>query len=138
MTNRVRRPRAVLAIFLFLAASVRGTRADAESGDYSDHDDLDEAVLSCEEAVAALAACCPGFDSRSVRCIDHRYRKTSSCTGNVTEGHERPELDPGESACIRRSSCSDLVASAPSARAEVIFPRILRGDAGVTAPGACL
>ena len=137
MTNGARLPRAIFSVFLFLSVSVRVTPADAESGDYSDHDDLDEVVLSCEEAAAALAACCPGFDPRTVRCIDHRYRTTSYCTGNVSEGHERPELALDESTCIRRSSCSDLVAST-CARAQVILTQGLRADAGVAAPGACL
>ncbi len=138
MTNGVRLPKAIFAVLLFLAASVQVTRADAESGDYSDHDDLDETVLSCEEAVAALDACCPGFDPEAVRCIDHRYRKTSACTGTVSEGHERPQIDRVESACIRRSTCSQLVASTTCARALVVFTP--HTEAGVTAPrsGACL
>lgn len=139
MTPSRRPPRPLFALLLFSAMSIRATVADGDVGDYSDHDDLDEVVLSCEEAVSALAECCPGFDPHAVGCIDHRYRHTSSCTGRVSEGHDRPEINMSQSKCIRAASCDELVGTRTCERATVRF-RSRSVDAGLPSPpaGACL
>lgn len=132
--------RAVLAILFLLTVSLHESAAAAAANDFSDYDDLNGAVLSCEEAVAALAECCPGFEPQRVRCVDHRYRQTSACTGSVTEGHELPALDVATSECVRAMSCADLVAGSTCARAPLKYARLTATDAGVpsTLPGACL
>lgn len=151
MTTEMRLPKAVFAILSFFALSIRVAPAGAASGDYSNYDDLTEAVLSCEEAVSALADCCPDFNPHAVHCIDHRYRTTSACSGQVSEGHELPRLDLGASQCIRKTSCSDLVrggtcARAPSLYISASYASARPGDTGFVADaglpeplaGACL
>lgn len=114
--NHPVRTRAVLAFLSFSAVSVSATRAPAASGDFQDHEDLTEEVLSCEDAVAELAACC-GVDPHSVACVDYAYRETSSCSGHVEEGHIHPWLQIGESECVRDLSCDELLASGTCAAA---------------------
>jgi len=76
-----------------------------------------EDVLSCEEAVARLAKCCPGFDAGKVYC---RY---SGCGSEVWY----PALDLDESHCVRDSSCemlrtNDVCGRAQRAHAHVNQP----------------
>jgi hypothetical protein len=139
MSASSRSPRSFFAVLLFSALSIHVSFADGAPGDYSNYEDLDEAVLSCEEAVSALAECCPGFHAHTVRCVDHRYRHTSDCNGTVSEGHERPEIDTVQSRCIRAASCDDLLRTGTCERAIARFPT-LRPDAGLptASEGACL
>jgi hypothetical protein len=65
--------------------------------------------LDCEEAVAHLADCCPGFVSSALAC---RY-EDHGC-GGVTH----PALDIGEAACIRDERCAQLVSDRVCARAQ--------------------
>lgn len=140
MTTANLPPKAVLTLLLFLAVSVHVVPAVADSGDYSNHDDLTEAVLSCEEAVSALAECCPGFDPHGVRCVDHRYRRTG-CDGQIDEGRELPSIGVASSRCIREASCAELTTSDTCARASKLARsgRQQNPDAGPPARGgACL
>jgi len=140
MTTAITPPKAILTLLLFLAVSVHVAPAVANSGDYSNYDDLTEAVLSCEEAVSALAECCPGFDRHGVRCVDHRYRRTG-CEGQVEEGHELPSIGVASSRCIREASCAELASSDTCARASKLArsERQHNPDAGPPARGgACL
>src|SRR5258708_3572357 len=56
-----------------------------------------EDEFDCENAVAHLASCCPGFDAMSV-----------DCTYDNACGTTYPALDPTQSACIRQLSCESL------------------------------
>jgi hypothetical protein len=79
------------------------------SGDYEREDDLTFEVVSCEEAFARLEECCPGFQVPDNGCRDYRYRRTSSCNGNVQEGGTDPTFTLDESRCIREKSCEAIV-----------------------------
>lgn len=63
------------------------------------HDD----ELRCEEAVATLARCCPGYDLKRISC--HR---TDAC-GTTTA---TPQLMQEQSECIVARSCEELRRSA--------------------------
>jgi hypothetical protein len=65
------------------------------------HDEFD-----CENAVAHLAQCCPGFDASTVQC---------TFSGGCNTSY--PALDPAQSDCIRGASCETLVAQGVCARA---------------------
>jgi hypothetical protein len=56
-----------------------------------------EDEFDCENAVARLAQCCPGFDATSV-----------DCTYSPGCGNAYPALDPSQSNCILQSSCDSL------------------------------
>ena len=63
---------------------------------------VDKEELDCEQAVAHLIACCPGFDARSIVC-EHG----AGCGGSSS----RVDLNLARSGCILGASCEDLVAS---------------------------
>jgi hypothetical protein len=63
---------------------------------------VDKEELDCEQAVAHLVSCCPGFDARSIVC-----EQASGCGGSGN----RVDLNLARSACILGASCEDLVAS---------------------------
>lgn len=64
---------------------------------------LREDDLECEEAVAHLEDCCPGFDARSVSC---------SYQEGCGDGRDQTgQLSVQQSNCIQAKSCSDLIAS---------------------------
>src|SRR5262245_41666869 len=63
---------------------------------------VDKEELDCEQAVAHLVSCCPGFDARSIVC-----EQPSGCGGKANH----VDLDLGRSECILGASCEDLVAS---------------------------
>jgi uncharacterized membrane protein len=65
-------------------------------------DELSEGELDCEEAVAYLEGCCPGFSSASMSCV---YGSGPGCSGTS------PDISIPESQCIRATSCSELVES---------------------------
>jgi hypothetical protein len=59
-----------------------------------------EDELDCEEAVARLRSCCPGFSPDAVDC---RYRE--GC------GPVYPQISTADSDCIRATACETLVAT---------------------------
>jgi hypothetical protein len=65
-------------------------------------DDDDEGfrvdVIGCEEAVAHLEACCPGYDGKRVRC---NYNP-GAC------GTTYPQIRESQSDCIRSQSCDAI------------------------------
>ena len=69
-------------------------------------DALQQDELDCEEAVSYLEGCCPGFDTRALRCVD------DGCGGN------RPDISEAQSACIRAESCQELVGTGVCQRAQ--------------------
>jgi len=74
----------------------------------SDTDDNQwrEDVLSCEEAVAHLDECCPGFDLKRVQCR-YYYHIDRGC-GTDTVTHVEPDIELSDSHCIRDSNCDKL------------------------------
>ncbi|WP_394847329.1 hypothetical protein LZC95_07665 [Pendulispora brunnea] len=86
--------------------------------DRHDHDNFRGDVISCEEALAHLADCCPGFDPGRVRC---EYNYDEGCAGGSTQV-EHPTLDSDESQCIRNLECSDLIERDVCTRAQNDLP----------------
>lgn len=74
----------------------------------SDTDDNQwrEDVLSCEEAVAHLDECCPGFDVTRVQCRYYYHIDRGCTTDTVT--HVEPDIELSESHCIRNATCDKL------------------------------
>jgi hypothetical protein len=75
----------------------------------SDTDDnqFREDVLSCEEAVAHLAECCPEVQPTNVECR-YYYRRDEGCLGPDTTTRIEPDLDLRESRCIRDLTCEGI------------------------------
>jgi hypothetical protein len=75
-----------------------------------------EDEFACENAVAHLQQCCPGFTGSNIACI---YEPPPvSCGGSdpVSQG-ESPDLDLEQSACIRAATCDQLRSSGACDRA---------------------
>ncbi len=68
--------------------------------------------LVCEEALAHLQDCCPGFNPTHVGCL---YDGPGCGDPN---GFQTPDVSGDQSACIRGVSCAQLVQSGVCARAE--------------------
>jgi hypothetical protein len=62
--------------------------------------------MLCEEAVARLSSCCPGFDPGSMRCV-----YSEGC------GTTYPDLSEPDARCIAGASCAQLVANGICTRA---------------------
>jgi hypothetical protein len=88
-----RRTRALLAVLLALVVC-----------DYTASDD----EVRCEEAVARLARCCPGFDARGLDCTDN----APGCGNTV--------IDAGVGRCIERRGCAELVEDGTCDRASYL------------------
>jgi hypothetical protein len=75
----------------------------------SDTDDnqFREDVISCEEAVAHLAECCPEFRPSSAECR-YYYHRNEGCVGPDTTTRIDPDIDLRESRCIRNQTCEGL------------------------------
>ncbi len=74
-------------------------------------DELNEEELDCEEAVAYLEDCCPGFSGARLSCV---YESGAGCSATT------PDLGIRESRCIRARSCSGLVRSGVCQRAQAM------------------
>lgn len=61
-----------------------------------------EDELRCEEAVARLADCCPGFDTSRIDCAYY-----ATCNGT-----HRPDIPITEARCIAAASCATVDQSA--------------------------
>jgi hypothetical protein len=77
-----------------------------------------EEVFYCEEALARLESCCPGFSARQVTCY-HYYRESTGCDGKTTSTHEDPAIGLRDSQCILDKDCSALVTGRVCERAQV-------------------
>jgi hypothetical protein len=80
-------------------------------------------VLSCEDAVAHLAECCPQFDPHAVQCF-YSFQVLSGCGDDLSTDQVAPALSPDESACIRAMSCDALRNSTVCARAQKATPYV--------------
>jgi hypothetical protein len=70
-------------------------------------DPLRREELDCEEAVAYLQHCCPGFSGNDFRCL-----YDPGCDSSTV-----PDIGESESACIRGESCAQLQESGVCTRA---------------------
>ena len=94
-----------------------------------DDDQFREDTLTCEEALAHLQECCPGFDPAAVAC--RYYFSSDSGCGITTENKEEPAFDLPESRCIRNKSCADLVGDKVCPRAQKAVQYIDRSTTSV-------
>src|SRR5262249_22298212 len=96
-----------LGVALFLACK--------NNDDEEDDDQFREDVIWCEDAVAHLAACCPGFDPTKIACR-YYFSHTSGC-GTETTTSTEPAFTEDESKCLQHTSCHDLVTNGVCERA---------------------
>lgn len=80
-----------------------------------DNDQFREDVLRCEDALARLQSCCPGFDPSPIDC--HYFHSSEGCGGGTTD--VRPALSVDESKCIAVTSCEALVTNGICERAQL-------------------
>ena len=108
----MRRRRLLLCLMLGGMVTARAARASSSTDD----DNFRKDVVMCEEALAALNQCCPGFQPKDVRCT-YLNATYDSCSGS---GYERisPALDEAESACVLATPCASLRESGVCARAQ--------------------
>ena len=67
----------------------------------------DELELKCENAVAHIARCCPGFDPGQISCID--YHPGPGCFNSPCNGGDRnPDITAAQSQCLIGRGCDDL------------------------------
>jgi hypothetical protein len=96
--------------------------------DTEENDNFRENVMQCEDALAHLGNCCPGFDTSAPSCRNHYHEDTStSCNGissttHYEEVNEQPALNLDESKCIRSRSCDDLKQNKICERAQAARP----------------
>ena len=85
---------AVIALLLGCAPSI-------------DDNQFREDVFLCEEAVARLSKCCPGFNADAVACVYYDYVSHDACGSH--RQHSDPALTIAESLCIHDVSCEAIV-----------------------------
>ncbi len=107
-------------VVLSAIATLAVTRAASAAGVSDDPFRAD--VVDCEDAIAALVECCPGFDPSRVRC-EYRRETIGSCDASTTQT-TTPALSPDESDCIRGARCADLQARGVCARAQLATPYV--------------
>lgn len=101
---------ASLVLCMLLACSSSG------GDDEHDRNNFRKDVIECEDALAQLERCCPGFDAKPVLCnysYDHSAGCGSSSTMSIT-----PALSTQESSCIREKSCEALIGGKVCERAQ--------------------
>ena len=101
-----------LGIVAFLAC-----KSDETKNDEEDDNQFREDVIQCEEAIARLQQCCPGFDGSRVLCNYYYSLDKSSC-GPTTTDTVHPALNLGESRCVLDTTCEDLVGREVCKRAQ--------------------
>jgi hypothetical protein len=85
-----------------------------------DDEQLRDDVLDCEDAVAHLESCCPGFVAEQLACVHYQKDVATGCeTGRKSTDKEAPALDLKESQCIRAMTCDLLVLTKVCARAQL-------------------
>jgi len=69
-----------------------------------------EDEFACEDAVAHLQQCCPGFTGANIACV---YDAVAG--GCDTQGYsDNPDFDVAQSTCIRNESCTQLRSPGPT------------------------
>lgn len=76
--------------------------------------------LHCENAVAHLQRCCPGFQPGDVYCV---YAESCSVV--------YPSISEGDASCIVDSSCTTLVENGACARAMEAEPRTAEYESSI-------
>jgi hypothetical protein len=84
---------------VFVALALSPLRARSQTND----DQFREDTILCEEALAHLKTCCPGFDFSKVECS----YQNGGCDGSDS----LPSYSIGESNCLRAMSCGALESS---------------------------
>jgi hypothetical protein len=79
----------------------------------TDDDQFRQDTILCEEALAHLMTCCPGFDSSQIQCT--YYFSDDGCDDQSET--ILPSFDVAQSTCIGDTSCIALAASGICARA---------------------
>ena len=97
-----------LGVALVLACNSNGN-------DEEDDNQFRDDVIWCEEAIARLERCCPGFDGARVECKFY-YSYNEGCGSSETRRTE-PAFTKDESRCIHDTTCSALVDTGVCARA---------------------
>lgn len=100
-------------MFVLGLTAVMACYDDRGEGEVDD-DQFREDVLRCEDALARLQSCCPGFDPIPVDC--NFYHSSGGCGGGTTD--VRPAFSVDESKCIAVTSCEALVANGVCERAQ--------------------
>ena len=72
-----------------------------------------EDEFACEDAVAHLQSCCPGFTANNIDCT---YTEGQACETRSVY----PEIDATQAACIRSESCASLREFGVCARVEAL------------------
>jgi len=110
-------PRGPSAIALVAGVLLACTYGD---GTTVDDQQLREDVVTCEEAVAHLEKCCPGFVAEELACKHSVTTKEPSCdaTGGYSKDKEDPALDLAESHCILATDCDSLARQGICGRAQ--------------------
>jgi hypothetical protein len=90
-------------------------------------DALNQEELDCEEAVAHLEECCPGFDSSQIVCV---HEQQGCILGSTTH----PAIERDQTTCIRHESCNALVSSGVCDRAQAAKPYTTMSDPDPTKP----
>ena len=101
-------------------------------GSKHDYDNFREDVVFCEDAVAYLTSCCPGFDAHAVACQYHYDYTPGGCDTSATVDAENPALDLEESRCILGRSCDSLRNAGVCERAQQATPYRDRHGGGST------
>lgn len=114
---RRRGPTAALVLTVVVVAAL----SCASEGDEPFRED----VVLCEEALAHVRTCCPGFDGTRLECT---FRAEHGC-GSFA----RIAFSKSESNCIRDTSCEDIVRMGICSRAQEAHTWV---DASVPVPAS--
>ena len=110
------RPRFLLFLLAFVSLSTRTARANEDEDD----DNFRPDVFACEDAVSHLAACCPQFRARAVRCVYTRH--TESGCDAYTTFREDPAIPIDQAECVLALDCGALRERGVCDRARRLVP----------------
>lgn len=111
-----------------IVGAVMGALLACSSEDTIDEQQLREDVLYCEDAIAVLEGCCPGFSGSPLTCVHYEKKHEPSCgDGSYSTVKQDPAFVLEESQCIRAMSCATLVDTGVCKRAQEARAR-LSGD----------
>lgn len=109
------RPHKLPAAGVLFALAVALVLACNSNADEEEDNQFREDVIWCEEAVARLERCCPGFDATRVECTFY-FSRHEGC-GATDIKHVEPAFTTEESHCIRETACARLVETGVCERA---------------------
>jgi hypothetical protein len=91
-------------------------------GSKHDHDNFREDVIMCEDAVAYLSSCCPGFNADAITCYYAYDYSPGNCSTYATVDTVDPALSIDESRCILARTCDTLRGDGVCDRAQTATP----------------